>query len=372
VFESLNGVTAFGDPVSPGYMNGSGDNIAGQAIYSPPGAIGRPQESILTIGDTQSVGVTFQATGTTAGTETATANLGGPGGSYQASIALQGPSTLVAIYGTLGPDRLYWRRWNGVGDVNSASSWTPAALLDTTDAFSTAKLVSGPSGLYVAYSKGSVSHQAYYLRRFNGFGWGPAVRLSEVGGPASADLVEDGGGRLRFAWQDTSNRLRYRYARSAANASFTSPQTLVKASNFPFLKLAVNSHGRGWAAWDALPGVQAVAVAPGEPPYTKPNKTTKETFGSHELALHSPKNCVGRGQAFVPSVTGDVHIDKVVFAIDGKKRAVVKAKPFRATLGTKTLASGLHHLKATVTAHFKKNGKTKTVTKEIAAGFTIC
>jgi hypothetical protein len=372
VFSSTNGGGTFTGPVSPGYMNGPGDNIGGQALYAPPGAVGRAGESLLTIGDVQSVGVTFQATGTTTGTEVATANLGGPGGSYQASLALQGSSTLVAIYGTLGPDRLYWRKWKGTGDVNDVANWTPPALLDSTDVDSTAKLVSGPSGLYVAYNRGAVSHRAYFLRRFTGTGWGPATRLTEIGSPQGADLVEDGAGRLHFAWQDSSSKLRYRYARTPANTQFTSPQTLVKSGNFPFLKLGVNTSGRGWVAWDGLPGVHAVAVKPGEPPYTKPNKKTKVAFGSKHAVLSSPKLCVGHGQSFLAKVGGDAGVKKVVFHIDGKKRATVTNKPFSKLLGTKVLGSGVHDLIASVTATFKKNGKKKTATKDIAATFRIC
>ncbi|HKP89180.1 MAG TPA: hypothetical protein VJT75_04320 [Thermoleophilaceae bacterium] len=372
VFSSANGGTTFTGPVSPGHMDGSGDNIIGQAIYAPAGSVGRAGESILTVSNVQTEGVTFQATGTGAGSEAATAKLGGPGGSYQGSVALRAPSTLVAIYGTLGPDRLYWRRWNGSGDVNSVTNWSPPVLLDSTNVFSTGKLVSGPSGIYVAYSRGATSKRSYLLRKFTGAGWGPATVLTEVGNPSSADLVEDGAGRLHFAWQDSSGKLRYRYARSGANTQFTSAQTLAPTGSFPFLKLGVNSAGRGWATWESIPGIHAVPVAPGEPPYAGPSKATRETFGSHELVLHSPKNCVGKGQAFVASVSGDVTIKKAVFSIDGKQRAVVKAKPFRATLGTKTLGSGLHHVKAVVTASFKKNGQTKTVTKDLAAGFSIC
>jgi hypothetical protein len=370
IFTSTNGGTTFTGPVSPGYMNGAGDNIGGQAIYVPKNTFGG-EDGIITISDVETEGVTLQATAIGAGTMTETANLGGPGGSYQGSVALQAPKTLVAIFGTLGPDRLYWRRYVS-GDGNYAPNWTPAQLLDTTDVNSTAKLVSGPSGLYVAYSRGAVSHQAYFLRRFTGSGWGPAARLTEIGSPAFADLAEDGSGRLHFAWQDSSNRLRYRYARTPANTQFTSPQTLVESGNFPFLKLGVNTSGRGWVAWDGLPGVHAVPVRPGEPPYTKPNRRTKVAFGSKHAVLSSPKLCVGHGQSFLAKVGGDARVKRVVFQIDGKKRATVSNKPFSKLLGTKALASGVHDLIASVTATFKKNGKKKTATKDIAATFRIC
>ena len=235
---------------------------------------------------------------------------------------------------------------------------------------STAKLVSGPSGIYVAYSRGATSHQAYYLRKFTGGGFGPALRISEVGSPAFADLAEDAKGVLHFVWQSGNGKLHYRYARSAANDKFTSPQTL-GVGNFPFLKLAVNSAGRGWASWQSG-GVSAVPIHPGEPPYTKPNKGTTVKFGGKPVTLRSPARCVGSGQAFRAKVKGKAKIHEAVFFVDGAKRADVKGKPFARLLGTKGLASGVHHLRATVTASFKKHGKTRTRTKDLAAAFSIC
>ena len=371
VWSSTNGGTSFTGPVSPGHMDGGGDNIAGQAIYAPKGTIDPDVDAILTVSDVETNGVTFQATGTGAGTQTATANLGGPGGSYQGSLALRG-KTLVAIYGTLGPDKIFWRKWTG-GDPNVVSNWTAPQFLDTTTPFSTGKLVGGPSGLYVAYARGAVGHQRYVLRRFTGSGWGDARRISEIGSPSSADLVEDGTGVLHFAWQGSDGKLHYRYARSPANEQFTAPQSL-GAESHSFLKLGVNSAGRGWATWDAIPGVRAIAIKPGEPPYTGPNKKTTKQFGSKTVTLRSPSKCVARGRAFVPRVSGEsgVTIQKVVFRVDGDKRATVTDTPFTATLGTKGLASGAHQLKATVTAKFKKGGQTKTATKDLAASFAIC
>jgi hypothetical protein len=380
VLTSTNGGTNFSGPVSPGSMPGTGDNIAGQAIYTPAGSFGRLAESIMTVSDVETIGVTFQATSTVAGSETATANLGsGPGGvsggSYQGSLAGNpATNTLVATFATLSPANLYWRQWRHWtgGELNAEATWTRAELVDSTNVYSTAKLVSGKSGIYVAYARGEVNNSRFRLRRFTGSGWGPALALTKAGNPANGDLSESPNGILHFAWQE-NGKLRYRYARSPANTQFTSPQTLGGPNgNFPFLKLDVSGAGHGWITWEDIPGIRAVPVHPGEPPYTKPNRQTTVNFGSKNAVLSSPKNCVGPGQKFVAKVTGTANIKKVVFSIDGTKRAVKQSKPFRATLGTKGLASGVHHVKAAVTATFKKNGKKKTDTKDIVAPFSIC
>lgn len=386
VWTSSNGGTSFTGPVQPGYMNGAGDNIEGGAIYAPPGAVGRTDESILTVSDVQTVGVTFQATGTTAGTETATADLGGgSGGSYQGSLALQGNDTLVAIYSTLDPANLYWRKWKGTGDVNDVANWTAPALLDSTNINSTANLVSGPSGLYVSYATGDTNNGRYLLRKFTGSGWGAPIQLSETGNPSNARLYESSNGVLRFAWQ-SSGVLHYRYARSAANIDFTRPQTVVTNGNYFRLKIAVNASGAGWATWDA-DGVQAVPLAPGEPalppppPYSGPTKDTKSGVGPDRVVLTSPKSCVQAAQTFLVKVKAKskkkhkkakLKIKKVVFSVDGKKVGTDKKKPFSFTVPTSGLAGGAHKLVAKVTIVVKKHGKKKTKKKKVKAGFSVC
>jgi Bacterial Ig domain len=374
VFTSINGGTTFSGPVSPGQMNGTGDNIAGHAIYAPAGAVGRGAESVLTISNGETLGITLQATGTGTGSETGTANLGDAAdASYQGSIALQGTGALVATMATL--DKLYWRMWDGSGDVNDVTNWTPPVLLDATNVDSNAKLVAGKSGMYVTYNTGALSHRAFYLRRFTGAGWGPKVKLSETNSPDFGDLVEDSTGRLHFAWQDSRGRLRYRYARSAANTQFSQAQVLGPANeNHAFLKLGVNSAGRGWITWDDIPGVRAVPIAPGEPPYNGPTKKTSKDLGPGSVFMKTPKNCVGPGQLFRVKAgkEGKVTIDEVVVSVDGDKVGSDSKGPFKVSVPTNGLAKGAHTVKAKVTAHFKKNGHKKTKTKTLSTGFAIC
>jgi hypothetical protein len=206
-------------------------------------------------------------------------------------------------------------------------------------------------------------------------GWTAPLTLSDTGSPNFGDLVEDSAGRLHFAWQDTSGRLRYRYARSPANLLFSQAQVLGPSSeNHAFLKLGVNAAGRGWIAWDDIPGIRALPIAPGEPPYNGPTKKTSKDVGNGAVFMKSPKLCVGPGQVFKVKVKkeGKVTIDEVTVSVDGGKVGTDSKSPFKIVVPTKGLAAGAHSLKAKVTAHFKKNGKKKTVTKTLTTTFTIC
>lgn len=374
LFTSEDGGSAFEGPAAIGDMNQAGDNIAGGAIWVPSGTAERSSDSIFTISDVQTVGISFQATPTNAGSETRTVNLGGAvGASYQGSLAAQGPTTLVATMATL--DKLYWRRWDGSGDVNEVSNWTPPVLLDATNVDSNAKLVSGPSGMWLTYNTGALGKRAFVLRKFTGTGWGPKVKLSETDSPDFGDLVEDSTGRLHFAWQDSRGRLRYRYARSAANTQFSQAQVLSPANeNHAFLKLGVNSAGRGWITWDDIPGVRAAPIAPGEPPYNGPTKKTSKDVGPGSVFMKTPKNCVGPGQLFRVKAgkKGKVTVEKVVVSVDGAKVGTDSKGPFKIPVPTNGLAHGAHTVKAKVTAHFKKDGKKRTKTKTLSTGFTIC
>jgi hypothetical protein len=267
VYTSNNSGASFDAGVSPGNRNDNGANIAGEALYAPAGALGRPAESLLTISDLQTVGLTFQATGTTAdpafvGGFTMTSGTG-----YTGTLARQG-NTLVAAWSTVTPRDVRWRAWNGTGDVNNPATWTPEAVAGPTNLDANTRLAGGPSGIYLSYSVGTPG-ETWVLRRFTGSGFGPAIALSETGNSSFADLFQDPSGRLHFAWQDTAGNLRYRYGTNAANTAFSRPQTLSgprSDGSFAALQLAADSSGRGFVTWYAGGTVKAATFAPGEPP----------------------------------------------------------------------------------------------------------
>ena len=269
LYSSANGGTTFTAGVSPGFRNDNGANQGGQALYAPPGALGRPAESIATIADLQSVGLTFQVTGTAGDPTFQGGFLMTSGNSYDGGLGLQGNS-LVAVWTTLGPENVLWRAWTGTGDVNDPAQWTAPAVMGPTNIDSNASVASGLGGIYVAYNAGALGARAFVLRRFTGNGWSAPVQLSETGNPVFGDLFEDSSGRLHFAWQDSSGSLRYRYARDASNSSFTRPQTLSGPradGNFAGLDLAADASGRGFVTWGFYSGnaIKVAPFAPGEP-----------------------------------------------------------------------------------------------------------
>ena len=268
LYSSSNNGTTFDAGVSPGFRNDNGANIGGEAVYSPPNTLGLPTESIATLADLQTVGLSFQVTGTTASPAFQDGFLMTTGNSYDGSLGLQG-NTLVALWSTLGPENVFWRRWNGTGNVNDPAQWTPAALVGPTNIDANVSVASGPSGIYAAYNVGALGARAFVVRRFTGNGWSAPITLTETGGPVFGDLFQDPSGRLHFAWQDSNGNLRYRYARTTANSSFTNPQTLSGPrpdGNFAGLELASNAAGRGFVTWGFYGGaIKAAPFAPGEP-----------------------------------------------------------------------------------------------------------
>jgi hypothetical protein len=269
LYSSTNGGTSFTAGVSPGFRNDNGAGEGGDALYTPPGALGRPAESVATISDAQTIGLTFQVAGTAADPTFQGGFQMTSGNSYNGSLGLAG-NTLVAVWSTLSPANLLWRAWRGTGDVNDPAQWTPAAVAGPTNVDSNASVASGPGGIYVAYATpSSGTTQTFVLRRFTRTGWSAPVAVTETNNPQFGDLYEDPTGRLHFAWQDSNGNLRYRYARSAANTSFSLPQTLSGSrtdGNFAGLELAANASGRGFVTWGFYGGTIKVApFAPGEP-----------------------------------------------------------------------------------------------------------
>jgi hypothetical protein len=269
LYVSADGGTSFGAGTEVGDDNNLGADILGAALYAPPGALGRPAESVLTFGSLATIGLSFQATGTTGPPANATsADVLTQGDASDGALALSS-GTLVAAWEHIDDSTLYWRRYTGAGDVNDQASWTPIAPLDSANIQSGPRLAGGPSGTYVAYLAGPSGSQAVVLRKFNGSGWDPPVTLSDVNATNRFDLSEDPGGVLHFVWQDSKGRLRYRSATAPGNSTFTPAQTLATPVNPVNLRLAVSASGNGWATYEDAGHVKALAVAPGPPPPTR-------------------------------------------------------------------------------------------------------
>jgi len=268
LYTSQNLGDTFDGGVSPGFSNDNGAGIAGQAVYAPPNTVGTPAEQILTINDLQTIGLSYQATGTTANPAFNGGFLMANGNAYDGNIARAG-SNVVAVWSTLTPNQVLWRRWDGSGDVNVETNWTAPQLVGPTNIDSNVSLTGGPSGIWIAYNTGAPGAETFVVRQFTGNGFGPAIPVSETGDPDFGNLFEDPSGRLHFAWEDTDGNLRYR---STGSSGFRASQILSGPradGNLAGLRVAANSAGDGFVTWNfysSSSGVKSVPISQAIPP----------------------------------------------------------------------------------------------------------
>jgi hypothetical protein len=267
VYTSTDGGQSFGAGANVGTDGNSGANILGAALYAPAGALGRPDESLLTISSLATLGLSFQATGTVdQPASTSGSNVLTQGNDASGTLALTG-DTLVAAWTNITDQTVYWRRWSGTGDVNDSANWTPIAPVGPSNASGGSRLAYGPSGIYLAYSAGEPGVEQIVMRKFNGSGWGEAIPISDTGTTGFFDLVEDTGGVLHFVWQDANRALSYRVSTDLANGVFSPARTLVENNpngGFFNLRLATELSGN-WVTWeDSSPArVRALYYKPG-------------------------------------------------------------------------------------------------------------
>ncbi len=302
LWSSSDGGATFSGPTQIGTFAANGGNIAGRALYAPVGAIGLAAESIMTIGEIAATTAPFQATGTTAGTSPAVADLTP---NVSADIALQGPA-LIAVLGDfvsvkssiyIGPIPAT------LASLNAPASWSPPATIGPrSGANLETSLVSGPGGVYLGYAVPSATpgFADFVMRRAGGAGWGPPTVVAAKA--SKPDLHEDPSGRLHALWTDTAG-LHYRYTTNAANTVWSAPQTIATGVSFGFPRLAVNADGKGWAVWGDGTNVQAVPLSKVVSTYSGATRpTTSSGFGG-TYNLRVPKGCVSPGQRFRVTLT---------------------------------------------------------------------
>jgi hypothetical protein len=306
VYVSSDGGTTFDAGTVVGSDDNSGTNIAGGALYAPANAIGRPAESLLSITDLATLGLSFQAVPTTGPPETATRNdVITQGDASDGSLGLSG-KTLVAAWLGIDDTTVYWRQWTGSGDVNDSSNWTPITPLELGNINAAPRLASGPGGIYIAYNSGTSAPLKTVVRKFTGSGWGPPLALNADGTPRF-DIVEDPTGTLHYVWDDRG-ALRYRFGNDPENSAFSPPQTLVADNNtnggFTNLRLGVGTNGE-WVTWeDSSPThVKALPVSP-EPSLPPPTQgsTVNAVPEKGKVFVKLPAGASGNGKAsgFVP------------------------------------------------------------------------
>lgn len=306
VYTSADDGASFDAGVETGEDDHSGTNINGATLYAPAGSLGRATESILTITDLATLGLSFQAIGTTGPPSTANSNsVLTQGDAVSGSLGLSG-NTLVAAWWDLDDGFLYWRQWSGSGDVNDAASWGPATQLELASVDSAPRLASGPSGIYLAYNSGTGSPRPTVVRKFTGSGWGTPITLSADGTPRF-DIVEGPDGTLHYV-REQDGALVYRFADGPDNASFSSPQTLLADNSadggFLNLRLGVGA-SNGWVTWqDSSPThVKALAFEPSALPPPAQGTTVNAVPQKGKVFVKLPPGTGVTGKArrgFVP------------------------------------------------------------------------
>jgi hypothetical protein len=384
LWTSTDGGASFSGPTQVGTLSSSGANIAGEALYAPAGTLGLGSEAIFTIGAIAGVVAGFQATDTTTNTTTE-AELAPNVGT---SLGLQG-NTLVAALGDFSS--LNWSQYVGpvpapLDSLNTAANWSaPAAVGPRSPANIETVLASGPAGIHLGYEADASAAQAnFVVSRFTGSGWtAPAVIAA---GAAHPDLFQDPSGRLHAIWKNGFNaELLYRYATSAANTAWTSPQLIdaTAGDSYAFPQVATNAAGNGWAVWAGVGGIRAARVAPAAPApplYSGPTKPTRATGYGATFTLTTPRQCVSPGQRFRVTLKwrrqkrkGNlfVKVRRSDFYLDRDRVKIDPKAPFVYTF--KVLVAQRPGSTITVRARaFIKVKRGKTPTKSIRTRIPVC
>jgi hypothetical protein len=275
LYSSTDAGTTFDAGTNVGNDNNAGADIQGSALYAPAGALGRPAESVLTLGSLATVGLSFQATGTVGPpSQSSSQNILTQGDATSGSLGLAG-NTLVAAWTNIDDTNVYWRQWTGSGDVNNSASWSPITQLDIANIDANTRLASGPSGIYVAYNTGSPGAQRTVERRFTGSGWGAPNTLADPG-VNNFDFAEDPAGALHFVYANSAGGLGYRFSTTPGDSSFSAPQTLFAGppfSDYINVRLGVGT-GSGLATWEDGSPVHVMALS------FKPSTLAPPTEGS--------------------------------------------------------------------------------------------
>ena len=292
LWSSTDGGATFSGPTQIGVFTHGAANIAGSALFAPPGTLGLAQEAIFTLGALSATTAPFQATGTTAGTTSSTAELTP---NIAASLGFDGTTLLAALSDF---NQLSWSRYTGpvpatIETLNTAGNWSsPAPIGPRSAANLDTAVAAGPAGTFVGYEVDATSGEAnFVLSRFTGSGWtSPAVIAPHA---FHSYLYEDTGGQLRAVWAD-ANGFRYRFS---TGATLSPPETLnnTPGESFGFPRVASNAAGVGWAVYAGSQGALAVPLAA---TYSGPTKNVTGSGFGGTYRLGVPKSCLTPGQRF--------------------------------------------------------------------------
>jgi hypothetical protein len=221
----------------PGIIGNLG--VSGNAIV-----FGGSQPQLGWITDTMTGGTFFQSTAPGA-FSSARLNLGdqGPDEAYDGRLALDG-NTPVAEFQDLG-NHIYVREYDGVGDINSSSSWSVAVI----DGQGYSRLVGGPSGVWLLYQK-TFSGPLFVQRIVHGqvSGAPSQVTPNDNFEHANYAITEDADGRLTVGWFAFGGSL---YVQSSTDGlHWSAPQIIARNLNDPgYLSIGSAGDGGGFAAF---------------------------------------------------------------------------------------------------------------------------
>jgi hypothetical protein len=222
----------------PGTIGNLG--VSGNAVV-----FGGDQPQIGVISDTMTGGTFFQSTPPGAYTSDRL-NLGdqGPDEAYDGRLALDG-STPVAEFQDLS-DHIYIREYNGVGDINSSSSWSVAEI----DGQGYSRLVGGPSGVWLLYQT-TYSGPLFVQRIVHGAPSGAASQVTPNTDFQHANyaITEDADGRLTVGWF-TSGPNDLFVASSTDGRHWSAPQVIARnLDEASDLSIGAAGDGGGFAAF---------------------------------------------------------------------------------------------------------------------------
>lgn len=213
--------------------------VSGNAIV-----FGGTQPQLGWITDTMTGGTLFQSTAPGAFSG-ARLNLGdqGPDEAYDGRLALDG-STPVAEFQDLN-DHIYIREYNGVGDIDSSSSWSVAEI----NGQGYSRLVGGPSGVWLLYQK-TFSGPLFVQKIVHGQVSGSPAQVTPNDNFQHAyyAFTENADGGLTVGWFSSGNSL---YVQSSADGHhWSAPQVIARNLNQPsYLSLSAAGDGGGFAAF---------------------------------------------------------------------------------------------------------------------------
>lgn len=223
----------------------TGPGIVGNLEVSGNAVVfGASQPRLGWITDTMGGGTFFQSTapGAYSGERL---NLGdqGPDEAYDGRLALDGNNP-VAEFQDLS-DHIYVREYNGVGDIDSSSSWSVAEI----NGQGYSRIVGGPSGVWLLYQK-TYSGPLFVQKIVHGQVSGPAAQVTpnDNFNHAYYAITENADGGLTVGWFASSNSL---YVQSSADGyHWSAPQLIARNLNQPsYLSLSAAGDGGGFAAF---------------------------------------------------------------------------------------------------------------------------